>query len=1136
MLQIKNIKKEYKTGTLIQQALNDVSLNLRDNEFVAILGPSGSGKSTLLNIIGGLDRYDSGNLIINGVSTRKYKDRDWDSYRNHTIGFIFQSYNLIPHQTVLSNVELALTISGISGAERKQRAEEALIQVGLGDQMHKKPNQMSGGQMQRVAIARALVNNPSILLADEPTGALDTETSVQVMNLLKEVAKDRLVVMVTHNPDLAKEYATRIVRLKDGKIIADTNPYVINEEEIEAPVHKNLGKASMSFLTALSLSKNNLLTKKARTLLVSFAGSIGIIGIALIMSLSNGVNVYINDTERETLSEYPLTISSTSFDLTSLMASNMKKKTEDQTPSNGVVKENDVVANMFEKAKSNDLSSLKEYLDTDPENLSSYSDTVEYSYDVDPLIYRQAEDKDYKVNPNTTLTSSGLMPTSSIYSSTMKTNIFSQLPQDTSLYEDQYNVKAGRWPENDHEAVVISDSTGSVSDMTLYTLGLKDYANLQQIIDNANTGKSVEDTSESRDYAYDEFLGITFKLVNSGDLYTYDETNQLWTDRSSDTEYVKNVVASSEDIKIVGVVMPVEGTQVSMLTTGIGYPYALTARVMEQAKNSAVVKAQLANKDVNIFTGNTFDADNTSSGFDPSKLFSIDSSKMSSAFTFDESKINTNISDFMDPSALTSASSGTNDSFSQAMQSIAAQFSPQNLSPAFTKVLNAYLTYAEGSPSTDYANLNTSLISYLNTEDARKIMNADLKVLLTSSANLSTITASYNSLLTQIMAGLPQYLAANNIKDVTSDVVNQYLASSDVQGKIMAGMPQLFSNVEISTTDQQKLVNDLVTGYTVYAQANGTPDPTKMTDSFNTWLATPQGQAVLNASIYSAVDMQSLGNSIEASSQAQSAAYSAAINTMVQNAMTQMMSQIPNAISIDPDVMSSAFTMNMDSTELQSMFQSMLSQGTITYDGNLSKLGYADETKPSQISIYPKNFEAKDSIKNILDSYNKQMNDQGQEEKVISYTDMVGTLMSSVTNIVNTISYVLIAFVAISLVVSSIMIGVITYISVLERKKEIGILRAIGASKHNISSVFNAETFITGLLAGVIGIVIAGLLLLPTNYIIHMVTGNNSINAVMPMGGAVFLILLSIFLTLLGGLIPSKKAAKSDPVAALRTE
>jgi len=505
MLQIKNIKKEYQTGTLIQQALDDVSLNLRDNEFVAILGPSGSGKSTLLNIIGGLDRYDSGDLIINGVSTKKYKDRDWDSYRNHTIGFIFQSYNLIPHQTVLANVELALTISGVSGAERKKRAEEALIKVGLGDQMHKKPNQMSGGQMQRVAIARALVNNPSILLADEPTGALDTETSIQVMNLLKEVAQDRLVVMVTHNPELANQYANRIVKLKDGIIISDSNPYVIKKEEEQVPVHKNLGKASMSFLTALALSKNNLMTKKTRTFLVSFAGSIGIIGIALIMSLSNGVSVYINTTERETLSEYPLTINSTSFDLTSVMSNAMKSSKATAASSDGTVKERDVVANMFSKVQSNDLTSLKNYLDTDPDNLSTYTESIEYSYDVEPLIYRIDGDTDRKVNPNIILSSAGLTPTSSIYSSSIKTNVFSELPQNSSLYEDQYDVKAGRWPQNELEAVVVTDQSGSVSDMTLYTLGLKNYSELEDMIKNQNTGKSTVSDTETNEYSYDSF-------------------------------------------------------------------------------------------------------------------------------------------------------------------------------------------------------------------------------------------------------------------------------------------------------------------------------------------------------------------------------------------------------------------------------------------------------------------------------------------------------------------------------------------------------------------------------------------------------------------------------------------------------
>lgn len=1134
MLQIKNIKKEYKTGTLVQQALDDVSLNLRDNEFVAILGPSGSGKSTLLNIIGGLDRYDSGDLIINEVSTKKYKDRDWDSYRNHTIGFVFQSYNLIQHQTVLSNVELALTISGVSGAERRKRAEEALIKVGLGDQMHKKPNQMSGGQMQRVAIARALVNNPSILLADEPTGALDTETSVQVMNLLKEVAQDRLVVMVTHNPDLANEYANRIVKLKDGRILSDTNPYIVNEGDTTAPVHKNMGKASMSFLTALSLSRNNLMTKKTRTLLVSFAGSIGIIGIALIMSLSNGVNVYINTTEKDTLSEYPLQINSTSFDLTSLMASNMKKSGSDNEPSDGVVKENDVVENMFAKAQSNDLASLKEYLDTNPSSLSSYSEDIEYSYDVDPLIYRQDGDTERKVNPNTLLSSSGLIPTSSMYSSTINANVFSQLPKDENLYIDQYDIKAGRWPQNANEAVVIADGTGSVSDMTLYTLGLKDYSSLEKMVKSAAAGDTVKDTSDSRDYSYDEFLDIKFKLVNSGDLYTYDEANKLWTDRSSDSAFLKNVISQSEDLTIVGVVMPMDNSQVNMLTTGIGYPYALTQHVMAQAAASDVVKAQIASPKTNIFTGNTFDQDNNNSGFDPSSLFSIDSTKMASAFTFDQSKINTNLTDFMDTSAL-SSSAGSSDSSAQMASAIAAALSPQKLAPAFENILNAYMQYAAANPSTNYAQLNNDFISYLNTESARSIINQDLKAILTSGTNGQKLTDSYTSLLSQIMQGLPSYMKTNNITDL-ADGINQYLQDEGVRRQISEGMAQTVNSLEITSADQQKITQDLTAGYTAYAAANNKADPAKLQDSFNTWLNTPAGQMTVYTSINSAVDMQSLAASIGTATQSQMEAYNTALSTMVQNAVTQMMAQIPNALSIDPDVMSSAITTNMDSTQLQSVFQSMLSQGTVSYDSNLAKLGYADETKPSEISIYPTSFEAKDTIKSILDSYNTQMSEEGQDAKVISYTDMVGTLMSSVTNIVNTISYVLIAFVAISLVVSSIMIGVITYISVLERKKEIGILRAIGASKHNISNVFNAETFITGLLAGLIGIGLAGVLLLPMNYIIHAVSGNSSVNAVMPITGALFLIALSVCLTLLGGLIPSRKAANSDPVSALRTE
>jgi len=1136
MLQIKNIKKEYQTGTLIQQALDDVSLNLRDNEFVAILGPSGSGKSTLLNIIGGLDRYDSGDLIINGVSTKKYKDRDWDSYRNHTIGFIFQSYNLIPHQTVLANVELALTISGVSGAERKKRAEEALIKVGLGDQMHKKPNQMSGGQMQRVAIARALVNNPSILLADEPTGALDTETSIQVMNLLKEVAQDRLVVMVTHNPELANQYANRIVKLKDGIIISDSNPYVIKKEEEQVPVHKNLGKASMSFLTALALSKNNLMTKKTRTFLVSFAGSIGIIGIALIMSLSNGVSVYINTTERETLSEYPLTINSTSFDLTSVMSNAMKSSKATAASSDGTVKERDVVANMFSKVQSNDLTSLKNYLDTDPDNLSTYTESIEYSYDVEPLIYRIDGDTDRKVNPNIILSSAGLTPTSSIYSSSIKTNVFSELPQNSSLYEDQYDVKAGRWPQNELEAVVVTDQSGSVSDMTLYTLGLKNYSELEDMIKNQNTGKSTVSDTETNEYSYDSFLGITFKLVSSGDLYTYDETNHLWTDRSLDTAYLKSVVAGGEDIKIVGVVSPVDDAEVSMLTSGISYPSSLTKYVMKKSLESAAVQAQLASPDINIFTGNTFDQDNSKSDFDFSKLFSVDSTKMASAFSVDSSKIDTNLSDYIDLNSLgSSASSMSQDTLDQLLKSVQSNLVSDQLTPAMTGVINAYLKYASADPTTDYANLNTSFNAYLNSSAASKILRDDLTAAMTSGTNASALTTSFTSLMSQIMQGLPQYMVDHQLTDITT-ATQQYLQSTEVQQKITAGMGQMIGSIQISASDSQKLASDLVSGYASYAASNNAPDPSKLNDSFSSWINSDAGKQAMASAVNQAVDVNALNAQLTQQYTAQSAAYSAVLSDAIQNAMVQMMAQIPNAFTIDQDAIASAFQMNMDSTELQSMFQSMLSDSTVSYESNLSKLGYADETKPSSISIYPTSFEAKDSIKTILDSYNTQMNEEGQDAKVITYTDMVGTLMTSVTDIVNTISYVLIAFIGISLVVSSIMIGVITYISVLERKKEIGILRAIGASKHNISSVFNAETFITGLLAGIIGIVIAAVLLIPMNYIIHSVSGNTQVNAVMPITGALFLIALSIGLTLLGGIIPSRKAAKSDPVSALRTE
>ena len=604
MLQIQHIRKEYRTGKLVQKALDDVSLNLRDSEFVAVLGPSGSGKTTLLNIIGGLDRYDSGDLIINGISTKKYKDRDWDSYRNHTIGFVFQSYNLIPHQTVLSNVELALTISGISRTERRKRAKEALEKVGLGEQIHKKPSQMSGGQMQRVAIARALVNNPDILLADEPTGALDSETSVQVMELLKEVSKDRLVVMVTHNPELAYEYATRIVEVKDGKILSDSDPLEIDENIIEKPLHKNMGKSSMSFLTALSLSFQNLKTKKARTLLTSFAGSIGIIGIALILSISNGVSGYISAMEEDTLSEYPLQIQSTGFDLTAMMvgmsASGDNKKENDigVTP---------VVSDMFSKMSTNDLASLKTYIEGNPENIEDYVHAIEYKYIVTPQIYREDNTGYRQINPDKSYEMMGM---SSSYensmTSGMSTNVFYELPSNSSLYEEQYEVKAGHWPQNYNECVLVLSSSGNISDRLEYTLGLRDNAEYENMISAFMSEKEIDIPENNDSFSYDDFIGMTFKVVNSADYYQYDTEYDIWKDKTGNEEYMKELISKGSDLKISGIVKQVEGTTAAMLTPGIAYTSGLTRQLIQYSTASDVVKAQKEKKDTNIFTGEKF--------------------------------------------------------------------------------------------------------------------------------------------------------------------------------------------------------------------------------------------------------------------------------------------------------------------------------------------------------------------------------------------------------------------------------------------------------------------------------------------------------------------------------------------------
>ena len=1191
MLQIRQLRKEYKTGNLVQKALDGVSLNLRDNEFVAILGPSGSGKTTLLNIIGGLDRYDSGDVIINGISTKKYKDRDWDSYRNHTIGFVFQSYNLIPHQTVLANVELALTISGIGKAERRERAVKALEEVGLGNQLHKKPNQMSGGQMQRVAIARAMVNDPDILLADEPTGALDSDTSVQVMDLLREVAKDRLVVMVTHNPELAEQYATRIVKLRDGKIRSDSDPFLVEEGTQAEPQHKNMGKSSMSFLTALSLSFNNLKTKKARTLLTSFAGSIGIIGIALILALSTGVNAYIQTVEEETLSEYPLQIQSTGLDFSSMISDGGGGAEDGGQVEEGEINVIQMVSNMFSTMDSNDLASLKTYLENGDSGIEKYTNAVEYSYSVTPQIYRQDVDGIRQVNPDTSFDALGLGSSSgsnSMMSSIMSTDVFYEMPENAGLYESQYDVKAGRWPENYNECVLVLTSGGGISDFLLYTLGLRDSMELDEMIQQFIDEENIDTPENMGSYSYDDIIGITFKLVNSAEYYEYDSQYQVWRDKTDDEEYMKNLVKNGEDITIVGVVQPSEDANGLLLNTGICYPSSLTEHVAEEAEDSEIVQRQLADKDINVFTGEAFGEQSSNSEFDTNSLFAIDAEKLQNAFTFDSSGLTDGLDGALDLSSLGSLSGGSLNlsemidlsdiqltlpeapsiSMSDIMDNIEITASSEDLSQMVSGLLEGYQEYAAQNPQADYSRLGEYFLQYLQTPEAQKILEDNIRDIIESGADLTVSIEELQQLVRDVMAGYQEYALENGYTD--PDRFDEYLVEYLQTPEAQAVLTQWASNAigdigDVAITEDQlkKLASELAAGYQSYAAANGLPDPSRMGEYFLDYLGTDDAKQKLASGIAAMVDTGSLESQISASIQSYmgqvmsslSGEMVQSLETQITSAMTQVMSQISagmesameqavtrlgtnmeNAMSIDSDAFADAFTMNMSGDELAELMMSMNSTENATYENNLRTLGYVDFDVPSGIDIYPIDFESKEQVVRILDDYNSRMEAEGKDEQVITYTDMVGTLMSSVTDIIDIISYVLIAFVAISLVVSSIMIGVITYISVLERKKEIGILRAIGASKGNISQVFNAETFIIGLCAGLIGIGLSLLLLIPGNALIHYLAGTNDVSAVLPAGPAVVLILLSVVLTLIGGIIPSRKAAKSDPVAALRTE
>lgn len=1067
MLQIKNISKQYKTGDLIQDALKDVSLNLRDNEFVSILGPSGSGKTTLLNIIGGLDRYDSGDLIINNVSTVEYKDKDWDSYRNHTIGFVFQSYNLIPHQTVLANVELALTIGGISKKERRNRALKALEEVGLLEQAHKKPNQMSGGQMQRVAIARALVNNPDILLADEPTGALDTETSVQVMELLKKVANDRLVIMVTHNPELAEEYSTRIVRLKDGEIIDDTDPFVPSEEEAAPPEHRNLGKASMSILTALSLSFNNLLTKKGRTILTAFAGSIGIIGIALILSLSTGFQNYIDQIQEDTLTSYPLTLTSETADTTSMLLSMVSEsggKKEDD-----VVKEQKYISSMFSSIGKNDLSLFKEHLERNSKKVDDMVSVIEYQYSVNPLIYTiNSEEEITQLNPSTMLSSMG-MGTSLSSMSSMRTSIFNQMLDDRDTLESQYDVLAGRWPEKYNELILVLPEPNAMPDLLVYSLGLRDADDLTDMMAKLMAGEKVEDTGETLQFTYEELMNLPLKLVDATDTYKYNESYNIYEDMTGDEAFMQKVYDDAVDLKIVGIVCANEDTTSSVLSTGIAYTKELTEYVIEKASESEMVQKQKTSREVDVFSGKRFDDKSDEAGLNFEDMISIDTEMLSSAFGMEvsEKDIANMTQGYMTEisSSITTDTKGAEEAFSGTLVTFTTDLLNSYIEENIVPEINIGPITIRDAASVKLSDVGNVVDTFMNRETTQQI-------LATLESDYVVPKATFQSMYAELLKGFLQgYIQMTNFTPDAEDPIT-FLKKENVSMIVSSCVAQ---DAVATVVDQ---------------------------------IGAAMTEAVMQKNIL----------------------------TKVGELTQALMGTLADSFNVDQDKIAGAFKFDMSEEELSRLMTTMSASSVEkNADTNLASLGYQDINDPTSISLYFVDFDSKEAFIDFLEDYNAKM-EKEDEEKVINYTDITGILMSSVKTIVDSVSYVLIAFVSISLIVSSIMIGIITYISVLERTKEIGVLRAIGASKKNISSIFNAETFIVGLFAGLLGIAITILLNIPINLIIHRLTGNTAINAVLPTNSAIILVVLSVILTLIGGLIPSKQAAKKDPVLALRSE
>lgn len=1239
MLELREISKSYVTSALTQVALDDVSVTFRDNEFVAILGASGSGKTTMLNVIGGLDHFDSGDLVIDGVSTAHYKDRDWDAYRNARVGFVFQSYNLIPHQSVVANVELALTLSGVSRGQRRRRALAALETVGLAEHSHKRPSQLSGGQMQRVAIARALINDPEIVLADEPTGALDSTTSVQVMDLLQEVARQRLVIMVTHNPELAHQYATRIVELADGRIISDSDPVVgeledadgddgdaegagdgagdggakgagrgaaraareaaaLNDDTAQLPIisageqgdgsaaesngaaegdgatenggategdganegtggavgrkesqhrtsrrrtdraakrrghNKNRADASrpgrrprrvsMGPLTALGLSFTNLMTKKGRTAMTSFAGSIGIIGIALVLALASGANNYIITTQERAMASYPLTIERVGMDLTGVLSTSAAGEA---APNDGKIHTASQLSNVTASMKTNDLTSLQSYLKGNGGDINKYVRTIEYNYGINPRIYLPKSSKGpVQVNPDVTFAEGST--NFGAFQSMTSTNIFKQLANDRSLYVNSYDVVSGRWPTAANELVVALDSNGRLPERLEYTLGLRDYGQLQNAMAKLRQNEGVKLKNTAATWAPKQILGAKFKLVNVPDLYKYDAKYKVWSARDNDAAALKQIVAAGTDLKIVGIVKPTSSGggfgQSSVLSPGIYYTGALTQQVIAKAAASPIVKQQLADPKRNVFTGKTFEEEakeHANPQIDLSSLITIDQDKLMAAFKFDPSSINAGLNN-LDFSGM---------DLSGAVGNVQLDLSSLDLSQMPTIDLNGL-----DASKLDYSTLQKQFPQLANIDLAKVVQAA-----LANGAIKPGGSQALSNILTQVVGGFIPWYAQHGGDDdgggpgtpgqadpaKIAEAVTKYLQTEQVQ-KLLA---PIFSGDTI--IDRAKLTANLT-------QALGNdPAVQQIAENVSADLASQISSKVANAlsSTVTTALSKAVGQLLQSSLNQLMTTLQTQLTAQVQNAMGQIMGNLSSAMQVDASKLKDAFKFNMKPAEIAALLTQLLNPNATTARANLLTLGYARADQPERIDIYPKSFADKDQVKSILANYNAEAKAKKQTGKVIVYSDLVGMLMSSITNIINIVTALLVAFVSISLVVSSIMIGIITFISVLERRKEIGILRSIGASKADIRRVFNAETLIVGALAGLLGVGVSVLVTIPANIYVADRFGVQDI-ATLPVAAGVILVVISMGLTFLAGLLPASKAAREDPVEALRGE